>query len=452
MKTKLFLISPILITVLTINALGQNTIYLTFTAQHNGHHVSLDSILIMNLTQGGETWLYDNDTVLELDINTSLNEYNLSEKNSFTVSPNYPNPFVGQTSIDIRIVEEDNIVIRVFDLSGREHASYEGVFDGGKHTFKFYPGNESFYIFSAFYRGLTRSIKIVNQLSDQTDCKVTYMGFERYEGKLKLHPDEYFPFSLGDTLRYIGYSITTSITPVRGSDVIEEDIPLENKTYVFDDVTEGVPCVDVPTVTYDSQVYNTVRIGTQCWLKENLNVGTMIPGGQYQVNNDTIEKYCYDNASYNCANYGGLYQWDEIMDYSNQAGAQGICPPGWHIPTDEEFKQLEGEVDSQYGYPDPVWDTLGQRGYDVGLMLKSRNGWNNGSGIDAFGFTALATGCYVFWYEIFLSKNIYTSFWTSVELSSFDKWYRYLNNYHSQSARYPRRKHMGRSVRCLKDQ
>ncbi len=48
-------------------------------------------------------------------------------------------------------------------------------------------------------------------------------------------------------------------------------------------------------------------------------------------------------------------------------------PNGWHVPTDEEWKQLEGEVDTQFGYPDPEWDEIGERGFDVGLNLKSIN-------------------------------------------------------------------------------
>ncbi len=51
-----------------------------------------------------------------------------------------------------------------------------------------------------------------------------------------------------------------------------------------------------------------------------------------------------------------LYQWEEMMQYTTQQGAQGICPPGWHLPTDEEWKVLEGAVDSQYGIGDPEWD------------------------------------------------------------------------------------------------
>ena len=423
---------------------GQDAIKLTYTAQNNSQHVSLDSILIVNLTQGGDTMLYAPDTVLLL-IPVGMNEHNLLRANSFSVSPNYPNPFIGQTFIDVCIVKTDNIEIRIFDLSGREHASYEGVLDAGKHTFTFYPGKENFYILSASYCGLTRSIKIANPLSGKADCKLTYKGFEIQAGNLKSHPDGNFPFSLYDTLRYIGYSSTTAL--IRGSDVIK-DAPINNEFYIFD-ITEGIPCVNVPTVTYQLKLYNTVQIGTQCWLKESLNVGTMIPGIQNQSNNGTIEKYCYDDDPDNCVTYGGLYQWGEIMNYTTQAGAQGICPFGWHIPTDEEWKQLEGEVDSQYGYPDPEWDGIDYRGFDVGDRLKSQNGWISiSNGNDFFGFSALATGARRF-DGAFLNMGKYSGIWSSTEATADGPWYRFMEYWSSQVNRTNNLSSMGRPVRCV---
>ena len=61
-----------------------------------------------------------------------------------------------------------------------------------------------------------------------------------------------------------------------------------------------------------------------------------------QTNNDIIEKYCFGNLSASCTTlgYGGLYQWDEAMQYVTTPGTQGICPTGWHIPTIEEFEIL----------------------------------------------------------------------------------------------------------------
>ena len=98
------------------------------------------------------------------------------------------------------------------------------------------------------------------------------------------------------------------------------------------------------TVTYAGRIYNTVLVGTQCWLKENLDIGTRIDGSQNQTNNGMIEKYCYADNPLNCDTYGGLYQWDEAMQYVTTQGAQGICPPGWHIPTLAEFQTLSSAV------------------------------------------------------------------------------------------------------------
>ncbi|MBN1340443.1 MAG: PKD domain-containing protein [Bacteroidales bacterium] len=129
----------------------------------------------------------------------------------------------------------------------------------------------------------------------------------------------------------------------------------------------------------DGKVYGTVLIGSRCWMSENLNIGTMINGSSNQSNNSIIEKYCYANNTAHCDEYGGLYQWDEMMQYISTPGTQGICPPDWHIPTDIEWKKLEGAADSQYSYPDPEWDQTGWRGYDAGGNLKETgtDHWDN---------------------------------------------------------------------------
>jgi uncharacterized protein (TIGR02145 family) len=92
---------------------------------------------------------------------------------------------------------------------------------------------------------------------------------------------------------------------------------------------------------------NWVVVGTQVWAKYNLNVGTMVPGtlggtnATNQTNNSILEKYCYENNPAYCTTYGGLYQWDEAMQYVTTEGAQGICPAGSHIPSDNDWKILE---------------------------------------------------------------------------------------------------------------
>ncbi len=158
---------------------------------------------------------------------------------------------------------------------------------------------------------------------------------------------------------------------------------------VWSFTTESGMCGDPFVDSRDGQIYQTVQIGYQCWMAENLNFGQII-GNYNQIDNGIYEKYCYNETISNCDMYGGLYQWYEAMDYETIEGTQGICPEGWHIPTDEEWKMLEGSVDSQYGYPDPEWDLFNDRGFDAGYNLKSAyGGW---TGADLFGFTALPAG------------------------------------------------------------
>ena len=208
----------------------------------------------------------------------------------------------------------------------------------------------------------------------------------------------------------------------------------------------GNPIID----ERDEQVYNTVLIGGQCWMAENLNIGTMINGIEEMTDNGVIEKYCYDNNTANCDDYGGLYQWNEIMEYTTIRGVQGICPEEWHVPTDDEWKILEGTVDSQYPVGDPIWDNTGWRGYDVGLNLKSTSGWLTNNGYDIYGFTALPGG-HNHSDGTFLYLTSHAYFWPSSEDNTNFAWRRSLVNSAIDIARYIQLKSQSLSIRCLKD-
>ncbi len=251
-----------------------------------------------------------------------------------------------------------------------------------------------------------------------------------------------FLYSFGDELLYICYA-----------DVMQSGIlnsPQESQTYIFQFAT-NIPCPGIPTVEYEGQVYNTIQIFNQCWLKENLNVGTMINGTIEQSNNGTIEKYCYNNEPDSCAKYGGLYQWDEMMKYTAQQGTRGICPPGWHVPADEEWKLLEGAVDSQYRIGDDTWDDWeASRGYDSGTNLKGSSGWNyNSNGTDLFGFSGWPGGNRIYGGDFGYAGN-YAVWWTSTE--NYDgSWDRVLSYLYPGVGRTHYDKGSGFSVRCLRD-
>ncbi|MFH1937442.1 MAG: PKD-like domain-containing protein, partial [Bacteroidota bacterium] len=99
-------------------------------------------------------------------------------------------------------------------------------------------------------------------------------------------------------------------------------------------------CDDTFTDIRDNRTYPTVQIGPQCWMAANLNYGIIIPSSLVQRDNCVPEKYCINDNPANCTNYGGLYQWNEIMCYTTDLGAQGFCPPGWHIPSETDWNTL----------------------------------------------------------------------------------------------------------------
>jgi uncharacterized protein (TIGR02145 family) len=215
----------------------------------------------------------------------------------------------------------------------------------------------------------------------------------------------------------------------------------------------GQPCPNMPTVTdlRDGKIYNTILLGNQCWLKENLNIGTMITGSQNQTNNNIIEKYCYANNLANCNIYGGLYQWAEIVQYLNGAtnitswnpvpsgNITGICPTGWHIPSDIEWTILT----TYLGGSSIAGGKMKEPGYSH---------WNspNTGATNESNFTALAGG-----YNdgSFINLGIENWYWASTEYSSTEAWPRELNFSTTSVLRNTtnRIKIYGFNVRCLKD-
>ena len=443
MKTKFFLTVTALL--LIINAFCQKpTLELTFTAIDSATYIQLDSIKVMNRTQGGDTILYWPDTTLVLDYQVGISEINKNNR-TFRVFQNYPNPVIEHTTISLHIPEKDKVNMIVADICGRIILKYNRTLNKGKHSFRFLPGSRNLYFFTAQYRGKSSGIKILQVSTHPNgECSLEYTGSEDISSYLKGTEDiQNFLFNLGDELLYIGYNDTLQSGMV--------DTPSTSQTFTFQYAT-NIPCPGTPMITYQGQVYNTIQIFSQCWLKENLNVGTMIPGYQDMEDNDTIEKYCYGNNPANCDNYGGLYKWNEMMQYITQQGVQGICPPDWHLPTDEEWKVLEGAVDSQYGIGNQIWNSYGLRGYDAGKILKTISGWNsNGNGTNLFGFSGLPGGYrYSNGYFYYISQH--GLWWTSTEGNISSAWNRYLSYNNPEVDRdYGDNKGFSFSVRCIRN-
>ncbi len=204
-------------------------------------------------------------------------------------------------------------------------------------------------------------------------------------------------------------------------------------------------CIDI-----DGNVYNTIIIGNQEWMAENLKVthyrnGDEIPTGysdeEWSQLDDTETGVfaIYDDDPANEDTYGNLYNWYAVDD------TRDICPDGWHVPMDTEWTELTDYL----GGTSVAGGKMKSTGYiegDNGLWYFPNIGATNESG-----FTALPGG-YRYGYDgLYYSIGGSGHFWSSTAYDSYSAWRRSLYYYYSSGHRYYYDKQFGLSVRCLKD-
>ena len=452
MKTKILL--SMLALGLVITVFGQKaTLELTFTAENNGQHVPLDSIFIENLTKGGDTTLYAPDTVLKLNYLTGIGDNKAIGGNSFSVSQNYPNPFNGKTEIDLYLPEDEYIRISVRDILGRELSYDEKNLIPGRHSFTFYPGNLKFYFLTVTGKQTSRTIKMLNTGSPATadgNCKIVYTGIRVSTDGLKSQQSvNAFTFNPGDELKYTAYSDI-------GSETIT-DAPEGNQTYTFQ-FAGGGPCPGMPTITdIDGNIYNTVQIGNQCWMKENLktttyNNGTQIPNitnGTNWGNLITGAYAWYNNESTWKDLYGAMYNWYAIVD------TNGLCPAGWHVPTNDEWIALTdfiGGIDTPNGNKlKSCRQVNSPQGGDCNTTEHPRWNESNQHGTDDYGFSGLPGGGRSYDEGEFLFIGKYVFWWSSTSYTPDFSWIRTLSSEEGNMNESFSRLQAGLSVRCIKD-
>jgi uncharacterized protein (TIGR02145 family) len=199
-------------------------------------------------------------------------------------------------------------------------------------------------------------------------------------------------------------------------------------------------CGGLP-VSYQGKTYNTVEIGHQCWFQTNLDYDNGCTTKTWV--NSTDVGWCGYYTGGPFANEGLLYQWSAAMNGSTTAGAQGICPSGWHIPTHDEWTTLERTVcTSGTCTTDFLYDTAttGWRGSDEGTKLKV----GGSSGFNGILAGSRDTG------GSFNNRTSNTNIWSSVE-SGGNAWKRNLNSGNATVNRNTNNKAYGFSVRCLKN-
>jgi uncharacterized protein (TIGR02145 family) len=185
-------------------------------------------------------------------------------------------------------------------------------------------------------------------------------------------------------------------------------------------------CGDTLTDIRDNKKYPTIQIGSQCWLAANLNYGIRIPGTQSQRDNCIPEKYCFNDLPEPCALSSALYQWDELMRYEDAEDIQGLCPPGWHVPSEANWNQLFAVYQGNAFAGSPLRYT-GYSGFNIMLV-----------GVLLFNQSHRLAG-------------FASILWSSTSHGSYKAWSHGLNEYNYSVSYYPSYRSNAFSVRCVRD-
>ena len=217
----------------------------------------------------------------------------------------------------------------------------------------------------------------------------------------------------------------------------------------------------------DGNSYDAIQIGNQVWMTDNLRTtryadGSTIPLGD---SNSYTEPYRYapglnqsneENMS-NVTQYGYLYNWSAVMHVassstSNPSGVQGICPDGWHVPSDAEWTELTTYVKSQ-----PNYLSRGSAEH-IAKALAATWGWNSSNMTDvpgnnpstnnSTGFSALPAG---YWDDGTHNFGGKAYFWSATEGYYQDAYGLEIHNDYEIVQRYNDYKYVGLSVRCIRN-
>jgi uncharacterized protein (TIGR02145 family) len=419
--------------ILFISGLRSQVITITFEGTLNGASIPLDSILVMNLTAGGDTTIYFPDNVLVLG-STGLNEIG----GQGPVLRNQPNPFAGATDILVSTRNSGQALLTVYDATGREVAAYAGSLAVGQHRFRFTAATPGVHVLTVSQGAERATHRLVATAGEPSATGLTYAGGTRIDGTTK-SDRVLFTWTPGDALRYIGYATDAGIVHSAAID----EVPVATATRTFE-LFAGLACPEAPTVTdIDGNVYRTVQIGGQCWTAENLRTSTYANGvpipnvtdGNQWGDLPTTGAWVHyeNNASYENP-YGKLYNWYAVLDPRN------VCPTNWHVPTDGEWTVLTDYLGGESVAGGKMKSTGTQYWQDLNTGATNESGFSGLPG----GFRYYSNGTFNF-----LGYNGY--WWSASESGAENAWYRTLSTYNAGIYRYSINKRDGFSVRCLRD-
>lgn len=337
---------------------SQNIISISFTAITDGLYQPLDSVVVENLSQGGDTVLYYPDTMLVLDHGTAVPYPPDRPNEEMIIYPAFPNPFTSHTTIKFSLSESDQVMLRVVDLLGRNVTTHKQFLPMGEHTFTLYPGSERYYMLVIETSSHQHAQKLHHTGDRGGVFRIENTGHQPIFSGFRLGKSGFSWFP-GDQLRFAG-GVTLTGNVAKIDTLLDE--PLFTSVYTFQYTGMYAPgyvhCVPVmPTVVVD--VINPVTGKT--WMDRNLGAylvaisstdanayGDMYQWGRYADGHQCRNSSTSNTLSTNDQPGHGMFilgvttpsDWRTPQNHNLWQGVDGInnpCPAGYRIPSSAEL-------------------------------------------------------------------------------------------------------------------
>lgn len=408
-----------------VSGLRSQIIVVTFEGTVDGAPTPVDSVLVMNLTQGGDTMIYFPDDQLVLGT-TGIR----AAGRVGSAMQGLPNPFAGSTEVVLDAIG-GMALLELHDVAGRELVSHAANLAAGTHRFRVNCERPGVHLLTVVQGGVRSALRLMATEGAGVAGLSLMGGSDRGAPK---SDRSLFAWTPGDELRYIEYATSGGVLHSAAID----EVPVASATRTFA-LAAGAVCPDEPSVTdIDGNTYPAVQIGSQCWMAADLKTTRYRDGSTIPNVTDNIAwtslatgAWCnYDNNPSNDATYGKLYNW-----YA--AANPNICPQGWHVPTDAEWTVLT--------------DHLG--GVIAGGKMKATILWNapNAGATNESGFSGLPSGSCSYADGYFNDLGIRGNWWSATENGPELAWYRYVVYDFSGVNRNFTSKRYGFCLRCVRD-
>ncbi len=419
-----------------------------FEVSFNGGDAVIDSLIATNLSSDESIKLPGDATLILRESTSTI--YTIQHKEN-KISVVYPLN-ADEVIINFPSMLERKISIQLYDISGRLLVTKDFIALKGVNHYTISAQQHGVYIVSFIDGNDLYSTKAVLTGNSQNNISISaYKETENAKIHLKSASEDSYVllYSSGDIISYEFYSgnSETVIHEVAGTSAILSP--------------EFHECVD-----YEGNNYSIVKIGDQWWMAENLGSTRYADGNSLPQTEDnslwfilsTTERACCFYNNDQSLGYGALYNYAAAVNgtpYDGFDQVKGICPDGWHMPSNDEWIVLQNYlIENGYNWDGSTADNK------IGKSLASLDGWsgsehiaggvgNNPGMNNRTGFNAIPVGYRAAVTGEFLDSSISSNWWTSTEhsISEANNWYlRFdqigLNPYHNN-------KKNGYSVRCI---